>query len=82
MPTNSNRNTYSNQIVRCLFYLNKQPPDKSIFINNDRILYFSRRQKDVENDDTLWPPLTKGKGRKEKKKKKIHYFFNNHLTIL
>ena len=25
-------------------------------------------QKDVENDDTLWPPLTKGKGRKEKKK--------------
>ena len=29
-----------------------------------------RRQKDVENDDTLWPPLTKGKGRKEKKKKK------------
>ena len=22
----------------------------------------------VENDDTLWPPLTKGKGRKEKKK--------------
>ena len=27
-----------------------------------------RRQKDVENDDTLWPPLTNGKGRKEKKK--------------
>ena len=27
------------------------------------------RQKDVENDDTLWPPLTKGKARKEKKKK-------------
>ena len=24
---------------------------------------------DVENDDTLWPSLTKGKGRKEKKKK-------------
>ena len=23
----------------------------------------------MENDDTLWPPLTKGKGRKEKKKK-------------
>ena len=31
-----------------------------------------RRQKDVENDDTLWPPLTKGKGRKEKKK--IYFF--------
>ena len=26
------------------------------------------RQKDVENDGTLWPPLTNGKGRKEKKK--------------
>ena len=25
-------------------------------------------RKDVENDDTLWPPLTNGKGRKEKKK--------------
>ena len=25
----------------------------------------------MENDDTLWPPLTKGKGRKEKKKKII-----------
>ena len=24
------------------------------------------KDKDVENDDTLWPPLTKGKGRKEK----------------
>ena len=23
--------------------------------------------KDVENDDALWPPLTNGKGRKEKK---------------
>ena len=26
------------------------------------------RQKDVNNDDTLWPPLTKGKGRKERPK--------------
>ena len=24
--------------------------------------------KDLENDDTLWPPLTEGKGRKKKKK--------------
>ena len=30
-------------------------------------------QIDVENDDTLWPPLTNGKGRKEKKKKKNSY---------
>ena len=26
------------------------------------------RQKGLENDDTLWPPLNEGKGRKEKKK--------------
>ena len=27
----------------------------------------------MENDDTLWPPLTNGKGRKEKKKKTFLY---------
>ena len=27
----------------------------------------TKKQVDLENDDTLWPPLTEGKGRKEKK---------------
>ena len=33
----------------------------------------------LEDDDTLWPPLTEGKGRKEKKKKscKNVYKLNN-----
>ena len=36
------------------------------------------KQKDVENDDTLWPSLTKGKGRKEKKK--ISWNFNERVS--
>ena len=38
----------------------------------------------MENDDTLWPPLTNGKGRKEKKKKNKTTIINfcNGLIIL
>ena len=39
---------------------------------------------DRKNDDTLWPPLTKGKGRKEKKKKMLFkcLLFHNNCTII
>ena len=35
----------------------------------------------MENDDTLWPPLTNGKGRKEKKKKKFCFILEIQINI-
>ena len=59
----------------------KSETKEKIFRCGKRRYEGSRCEEDVENDDTLWPPLNNGKGRKEKKKKRKIFSDSDYSSL-